>query len=33
MSCERCGHDNRADSRFCAGCGTSLPRNCAACGR
>ncbi len=31
MSCERCGHDNRADARFCRGCGAPLAMRCRDC--
>ncbi|MBW2420818.1 MAG: protein kinase [Deltaproteobacteria bacterium] len=33
MSCPHCGRDNRADSRFCLGCGAQLALACAGCGR
>ncbi len=33
MTCASCGRDNRADSRFCLGCGASLARGCPSCGR
>jgi class 3 adenylate cyclase/ketosteroid isomerase-like protein len=32
VSCAACGHANRGDARFCAGCGMSLSASCAACG-
>jgi class 3 adenylate cyclase/predicted ester cyclase len=32
LSCAACGHANRGDARFCAGCGVSLGATCAACG-
>jgi class 3 adenylate cyclase/tetratricopeptide (TPR) repeat protein len=40
MECPACGHANRPQQHFCAGCGTALdpaarrgaPRRCAACG-
>lgn len=32
MRCPSCTHDNRADRRFCAECGTSLAVGCASCG-
>jgi class 3 adenylate cyclase len=33
MSCSRCGRENRADSRFCLGCGGPLALACVGCGR
>ena len=32
MRCRSCDHDNRADRRFCAECGTPLAASCGACG-
>lgn len=34
-SCGHCGHENPADSRFCAGCGQSVASrpSCSGCGR
>jgi class 3 adenylate cyclase len=32
-SCAGCGRRNRADARFCTGCGRSLAPVCPACGR
>jgi len=32
MHCPSCNHDNRAERRFCAECGTALAAPCAACG-
>ncbi len=32
MRCPACDHDNRADRRFCAECGTALAPGCASCG-
>src|SRR5262245_58199074 len=32
MRCPSCTHDNRADRRFCAECGTALAVSCAFCG-
>src|SRR5437764_7011418 len=32
MQCPQCQHDNRAQARFCEGCGTRLVAKCAACG-
>jgi class 3 adenylate cyclase/ketosteroid isomerase-like protein/tetratricopeptide (TPR) repeat protein len=32
LACRGCGHDNRDDARFCAGCGCRLQARCAACG-
>ena len=32
MRCPSCDHDNRADRRFCAECGTVLAVGCASCG-
>jgi len=31
ISCNRCGHDNPSDARFCLGCGTRLEAVCSAC--
>ena len=33
MNCTSCGHQNRADARFCLGCGRELALACAACER
>ncbi len=32
-ACATCGRRNRADARFCAGCGEALPSGCPSCGR
>jgi len=32
MRCSSCGHDNRADRRFCAECGAALAPGCTSCG-
>src|SRR5215470_13947869 len=32
MRCPSCNHDNRAERRFCAGCGAALANVCSACG-
>ena len=32
MRCPSCDHDNRAERRFCAACGTALVIVCSACG-
>jgi len=32
MRCPSCKHENRAERRFCAECGTALSLPCAACG-
>jgi class 3 adenylate cyclase/tetratricopeptide (TPR) repeat protein len=32
IRCSNCGTENRAESRFCGGCGTALARVCPACG-
>jgi class 3 adenylate cyclase/tetratricopeptide (TPR) repeat protein len=32
VSCARCGKENRADARFCRGCGAALEAGCDACG-
>ena len=32
MRCPSCDHDNRAERRFCAECGTPLAALCASCG-
>jgi hypothetical protein len=32
MRCPSCDHDNRAERRFCAECGTVLKAVCALCG-
>src|SRR4051794_17487951 len=32
MQCSQCQHDNRAQARFCEGCGTRLVAHCAVCG-
>src|SRR2546430_11360044 len=32
MTCQSCGTDNRAGSKFCNGCGAPLARLCPACG-
>ncbi len=32
MRCPSCNHDNRAERRFCAECGSPLAALCAACG-
>ncbi len=32
MICGACGHENRAEARFCDGCGVPLARACARCG-
>jgi class 3 adenylate cyclase/tetratricopeptide (TPR) repeat protein len=32
VRCAKCGKENRADARFCRGCGEALARACAACG-
>ena len=32
MNCGSCGRANRADSRFCVGCGKALAPPCPACG-
>ncbi|MCZ6841208.1 MAG: zinc ribbon domain-containing protein, partial [SAR324 cluster bacterium] len=32
MDCGKCGHSNRAEARFCEGCGASLERLCPSCG-
>ncbi|HXQ22614.1 MAG TPA: adenylate/guanylate cyclase domain-containing protein [Candidatus Acidoferrales bacterium] len=33
MCCSACGHENRADAKFCLGCGTKLVLKCHSCGR
>lgn len=33
MVCGNCARENRPDSRFCAGCGTSLSLRCSSCDR
>ncbi len=33
MKCRSCGYANRADAKFCLGCGAQLVLACAACGR
>ena len=33
MTCPSCGFENRADSRFCLGCGAELTAACPECGR
>src|SRR5512132_1666584 len=32
IRCSNCGTENRAESRFCGGCGTALARVCPSCG-
>src|SRR3990172_2097993 len=32
MVCPSCGHENRADRKFCAECGAALAPACASCG-
>jgi adenylate cyclase len=32
MRCSACTHENRAQAKFCAGCGAALARSCAQCG-
>src|SRR5512134_1319800 len=32
MNCTACGRVNRAESRFCVGCGRALAPRCPACG-
>ena len=32
MRCPSCDHDNRAERRFCAECGTAFAAMCPACG-
>ena len=32
MQCPRCGHDNRAQAKFCEECASALTRSCAKCG-
>src|ERR1041384_6096380 len=32
MRCSNCGTENRADAKFCGGCGNALMRPCPACG-
>lgn len=32
MHCPACGHQNRADARYCGACGAGLFVDCAACG-
>ncbi len=32
MRCDVCGTENRAERRFCSGCGSALSRACAHCG-
>jgi class 3 adenylate cyclase/tetratricopeptide (TPR) repeat protein len=32
LRCPSCGHENRADRRFCTECGSRLGRTCATCG-
>jgi class 3 adenylate cyclase len=32
LTCAACGHANRGEARFCAGCGVSLSVSCATCG-
>ncbi|MDX1982972.1 MAG: zinc ribbon domain-containing protein, partial [Bryobacteraceae bacterium] len=32
MSCSSCGRVNRAESRFCVGCGKALVPRCPGCG-
>jgi class 3 adenylate cyclase/tetratricopeptide (TPR) repeat protein len=32
MRCPQCQYDNRADARYCGGCGQSLAGKCPACG-
>jgi DNA-binding transcriptional ArsR family regulator len=31
-TCERCGHLNAADQRFCSMCGAALAKTCRSCG-
>ena len=31
--CPSCGYENRADSRFCSGCGTPFTSICSSCGK
>ncbi len=33
VRCTDCGRENRADSRFCAGCGLAFVLGCSSCGR
>jgi hypothetical protein len=32
MQCPQCQHDNRAQAKFCEGCGTRLVAKCVECG-
>jgi len=32
MRCSACDHENRADAKFCLGCGTKLVLKCRSCG-
>jgi predicted amidophosphoribosyltransferase len=32
MQCPRCQRDNRAERRFCSGCGAELRQVCSRCG-
>ena len=32
MVCPNCGTENRAEAKFCGGCGQTLARTCPACG-
>src|SRR5690242_8380613 len=32
MHCPACGTENRADAKFCGGCGQALGHSCPACG-
>ncbi len=32
MQCPRCGHDNRAQAKFCEECASPLTRSCVKCG-
>ncbi|TMK53438.1 MAG: zinc-ribbon domain-containing protein, partial [Actinobacteria bacterium] len=32
MSCSNCGTENRAEAKFCDGCGAALARACPECG-
>lgn len=33
VHCTQCGRENRADSRFCSGCGVELTHECPSCAR
>ena len=33
MQCPSCSRENRAEARFCDGCGSELERSCSGCGQ